>query len=136
MSSSEESYQRGCSFCNATASVSASATSAAAAATAPSAAPDYPGDSAGESLTNADSVDFATALPSEEYLPQLRRRVMKKSYSCDSECRSVPGMGAGMGTGFPPHFTYFLPFTLSHFCRSAEISGHFILYSKRQSRCN
>ncbi|XP_070851187.1 potassium channel subfamily T member 2 isoform X11 [Drosophila suzukii] len=99
MSSSEESYQRGCSFCNATASVSASAASAAAAATAPSAAPDYPGDSAGESLTNADSVDFATALPSEEYLPQLRRRVMKKSYSCDSECRSVPGMGAGMGTG-------------------------------------
>nr|XP_036669652.1 potassium channel subfamily T member 2 isoform X16 [Drosophila suzukii] len=101
MSSSEESYQRGCSLCNATASVSASAASAAAAAgaTAPSAAPDYPGDSAGESLTNADSVDFATALPSEEYLPQLRRRVMKKSYSCDSECRSVPGMGAGMGTG-------------------------------------
>ncbi|XP_037713784.1 potassium channel subfamily T member 2 isoform X12 [Drosophila subpulchrella] len=99
MSSSEESYQRGCSFCNATASVSASAASAAAAAAAPSAAPDYPGDSAGESLTNADSVDFATALPSEEHLPQLRRRVMKKSYSCDSECRSVPGMGLGTGMG-------------------------------------
>ncbi|XP_043948273.1 potassium channel subfamily T member 2 isoform X3 [Drosophila biarmipes] len=98
MSSSEESYQRGCSFCNATASVSTS-TAAAAATAAPTAAPDFPGDSAGESLTNADSVDFATALPSEEYLPQLRRRVMKKSYSCDSECRLVPGLGGGMGAG-------------------------------------
>ncbi|XP_017069040.1 potassium channel subfamily T member 2 isoform X5 [Drosophila eugracilis] len=95
MSSSEDSYQRGCSFCNATASASTAAVAAA-----PPAGDDvYPGDSPGESVTNADSVDFATALPSEEYLPQLRRRVMKKSYSCDSECRSVPGMGMGMGLG-------------------------------------
>ncbi|XP_017006040.2 potassium channel subfamily T member 2 isoform X19 [Drosophila takahashii] len=96
MSSSEDSYQRGCSCCNATASASVAA---AAAAPAAPAAPGYPGDSPGESVTNADSVDFATALPSEEYLPQLRRRVMKKSYSCDSECRSVPGMGTGTGMG-------------------------------------
>ncbi|XP_033152687.1 potassium channel subfamily T member 2 isoform X13 [Drosophila mauritiana] len=86
MSSSEDSYQRGCSFCSATASASAAAVAAAP-------APAYPSDSAGESGTNADSA----AMPSEEYLPQLRRRVMKKSYSCDSECRSVPGMGMGMG---------------------------------------
>ncbi|XP_032572587.1 potassium channel subfamily T member 2 isoform X5 [Drosophila sechellia] len=88
MSSSEDSYQRGCSFCSATASASAAAVAAAP-------APAYPSDSAGESGTNADSA----AMPSEEYLPQLRRRVMKKSYSCDSECRSVPGMGMGMAMG-------------------------------------
>lgn len=92
MSSSEDSYQRGCSFCSATASASAAAV---AAAPAPAPAPAYPSDSAGESGTNADSA----AMPSEEYLPQLRRRVMKKSYSCDSECRSVPGMGMGMAMG-------------------------------------
>ncbi|XP_039148586.1 potassium channel subfamily T member 2 isoform X12 [Drosophila simulans] len=88
MSSSEDSYQRGCSFCSATASASAAAVAAAP-------APAYPSDSAGESGTNADSA----AMPSEEYLPKLRRRVMKKSYSCDSECRSVPGMGMAMGVG-------------------------------------
>nr|NP_001188901.1 slowpoke 2, isoform G [Drosophila melanogaster]AAF58808.2 slowpoke 2, isoform G [Drosophila melanogaster] len=96
MSSSEDSYQRGCSFCSATASASAAAVAVAvAAAPAPAPAPAYPSDSAGESGTNADSA----AMPSEEYLPQLRRRVMKKSYSCDSECRSVPGMGMGMAMG-------------------------------------
>uniref|UniRef100_A0A6P4DWP6 Potassium channel subfamily T member 2-like isoform X11 n=1 Tax=Drosophila rhopaloa TaxID=1041015 RepID=A0A6P4DWP6_DRORH len=95
MSSSEDSYQRGCSFCNATASASAATVAAA------PANPAYPGDSGdpGESATNADSAEFATAVPSEEYLPQLRRRVMKKSFSCDSECRSMPGMGMGMGPG-------------------------------------
>ncbi|XP_039502425.1 potassium channel subfamily T member 2 isoform X12 [Drosophila santomea] len=89
MSSSEDSYQRGCSFCSANASASTAAVAAA------PAAPEYPGDSPGESGSNADY----TAIPSEEYLPQLRRRVMKKSFSCDSECRSVPGMGMGMGMG-------------------------------------
>ncbi|XP_032306764.1 potassium channel subfamily T member 2 isoform X3 [Drosophila ananassae] len=82
MSSSEDSYQRSCSFCNATATA---ATVAAAAGE----DDDDPGA----------STDLPTALPSEEYLPQLRRRVMKKSFSCDSECRSVPGMGIGMGMG-------------------------------------
>ncbi|KAH8320609.1 hypothetical protein KR067_005780 [Drosophila pandora] len=82
MSSSEDSYQRSCSFCNATATA---ATVAAAAGE----DDDDPGA----------STDLPTALPSEEYLPQLRRRVMKKSFSCDSECRSVPGMGLGMGMG-------------------------------------
>ncbi|XP_017118508.1 potassium channel subfamily T member 2 isoform X14 [Drosophila elegans] len=102
MSSSEDSYQRGCSFCNATASASAAAVAAAAAAAADAAAPAnpaYAGDSPGESATNGDSLEFAIAVPSEEYLPQLRRRVMKKSFSCDSECRSVPAMGPGMGLG-------------------------------------
>ncbi|XP_052842511.1 potassium channel subfamily T member 2 isoform X3 [Drosophila gunungcola] len=98
MSSSEDSYQRGCSFCNATASASAAAVAAAAPAAAPANSA-YAGDSPGESATNADSLEFATAVPSEEYLPQLRRRVMKKSFSCDSECRSVPAMGPGMGLG-------------------------------------
>nr|XP_017037171.1 potassium channel subfamily T member 2 isoform X1 [Drosophila kikkawai] len=84
MSSSEDSNQHSCSFCHATAAASASAAVAAAAPN-PNA---YAGDSTG------DSIDLA-----EEYLPQLRRRVMKKSFSCDSECRSVPGMGMGMGTG-------------------------------------
>ncbi|XP_039227313.1 potassium channel subfamily T member 2 isoform X13 [Drosophila yakuba] len=89
MSSSEDSFQRGCSFCSANASASPAAVAAA------PAAPAYSGDSPGESGSNADY----TAIPSEEYLPQLRRRVMKKSFSCDSECRSVPGMGMGMGMG-------------------------------------
>ncbi|XP_020818241.1 potassium channel subfamily T member 1 isoform X12 [Drosophila serrata] len=88
MSSSEDSNQHSCSFCHATVATSASAAgSAAAAAAVPNPTP-YAGDSTG------DSIDLA-----EEYLPQLRRRVMKKSFSCDSECRSVPGMGMGTGMG-------------------------------------
>nr|XP_043066830.1 potassium channel subfamily T member 2 isoform X5 [Drosophila bipectinata] len=92
MSSSEDSYQRSCSFCNATATA---ATVAAA---------DVAADGAAAAVGEDDddpgaSTDLPTALPSEEYLPQLRRRVMRKSYSCDSECRSVPEMGLGMGVG-------------------------------------
>ncbi|KAH8272555.1 hypothetical protein KR026_005781 [Drosophila bipectinata] len=92
MSSSEDSYQRSCSFCNATATaatVAAADDAADGAAVAVGEADDDPGA----------STDLPTALPSEEYLPQLRRRVMRKSYSCDSECRSVPEMGLGMGVG-------------------------------------
>ncbi|KAH8331726.1 hypothetical protein KR074_010391 [Drosophila pseudoananassae] len=92
MSSSEDSYQRSCSFCNATATAATVA-----------AADDAANDAAAAVGEDDDdpgaSTDLPTALPSEEYLPQLRRRVMRKSYSCDSECRSVPEMGLGMGLG-------------------------------------
>ncbi|XP_017147848.1 potassium channel subfamily T member 2 isoform X19 [Drosophila miranda] len=87
MSSSEDSYQRSCSFCNATATATAASTAAAAAA---AAAP----------VMHQPPPLGSLGLPLEEYsTTELRRRAMKKSYSCDSECRNDLGPRQGLGLG-------------------------------------
>ncbi|XP_026842709.1 potassium channel subfamily T member 1 isoform X2 [Drosophila persimilis] len=92
MSSSEDSYQRSCSFCNATATATATAASAVTASTAVAAA--------AAPVMHQSPPLGSLGLPLEEYsTTELRRRAMKKSYSCDSECRNDLGPRQGLGLG-------------------------------------
>ncbi|XP_033234591.1 potassium channel subfamily T member 1 isoform X20 [Drosophila pseudoobscura] len=91
MSSSEDSYQRSCSFCNATATATATAASAVTASTAAAAA---------APVMHQPPPLGSLGLPLEEYsTTELRRRAMKKSYSCDSECRNDLGPRQSLGLG-------------------------------------